>query len=82
MKKLMMSLMAVALLSTVASAKTTEKAPKENVNVKTTTYRLPKTNTLAKVTEEVKESKGRVVVVDRSLERVELFGVFNAVARS
>jgi len=40
MKKLMMSLMAVALLSTVASAKTTEKAPKENVNVKTTTYRL------------------------------------------
>ncbi|WP_312461300.1 hypothetical protein [Sphingobacterium siyangense] len=60
MKKLMMSLMAVALLSTVASAKTTEKAPKENVNVKTTTYRLPKTNTLVKVTEEVKESKGQL----------------------
>jgi ABC-type glycerol-3-phosphate transport system substrate-binding protein len=64
MKKLMMSLMAVALLSTAASAKTTvkttEKAPKENVNVKTTTYRIPKTNTLVKVTEEIKESKGQL----------------------
>ncbi len=60
MKKLMMSLVALAMLSTAASAKTMEKAPKENVNAKTTTYRLPKTNTLVKVTEEIKESQGKL----------------------
>ncbi len=60
MKKLMMSLLALAMLSTAASAKTMEKAPKENVNAKTVTYRLPKTNTLVKVTEKIIESEGKL----------------------
>lgn len=60
MKKLMMSLIALAILSTAASAKTTEKASPENVNAKTAQYRLPKTNTMVKVSEEVIEKKGQL----------------------
>ncbi|MDF2515893.1 MAG: hypothetical protein K0R59_1189 [Sphingobacterium sp.] len=58
MKKLMMSLVALAVLSTAASAKTTENASHKNATAKTTTYRLPKTNTTVKVTEEVTEMQG------------------------
>lgn len=55
MKKLMMSLVALAVLSTAASAKTMENASHKNAAAKTSTYRLPNTNTMVKVTEEVTE---------------------------
>jgi hypothetical protein len=55
MKRLMMSLVALAVLSSAASAKTMENASNKNATVKTSTYRLPKTNTTVKVTEEVTE---------------------------
>ncbi|MEI2273203.1 hypothetical protein OHD16_13715 [Sphingobacterium sp. ML3W] len=57
MKKIMMSLVALVILSSAASAKTTENASHKNATVKTSTYRLPKTNTIAKVTEEATEMK-------------------------
>lgn len=57
MKKLVMSLVAVAALSTAAFAGTGAKASKENANVKTTTEKLAKNNAKAKVTEASKESK-------------------------
>jgi len=57
MKKLVMSLVAVAALSTAAFAGTGAKAPKENANVKTATYKLAKNNAGVKVTEASKESK-------------------------
>ncbi|MGE8242511.1 hypothetical protein D3C87_562690 [compost metagenome] len=57
MKKLLMSLVAVAALSTAAFAGTDANAPKENANVKTTAYKLAKNNTPVKATEAAKESK-------------------------
>jgi len=58
MKKLVMSLVAVAALSTAAFAGTDAKAPKENANVKTTTEKLAKSNAEVKLTTEPNESKG------------------------
>ena len=57
MKKLVMSLVAVAALSTAAFAGTGAKAPKGNANVKTVNYKLAKNSAKVKVTEASKESK-------------------------
>ncbi|WP_158655990.1 hypothetical protein [Sphingobacterium sp. HMA12] len=54
MKKLVMSMVAVAALSTAAFAGTTAKAPKENASVKTTSHRLA--NKTVRVTEETTEA--------------------------
>lgn len=56
MKKLMMSLVAVAALTTTAFAGTDAKDTKENANAKTATYDLAKTKAEVKVAEK-KESK-------------------------
>ncbi|MGB3062959.1 hypothetical protein [Sphingobacterium thalpophilum] len=56
MKKLMMSLVAVAALTTTAFAGTEAKDTKENANAKTATYDLAKTKAEVKVAEK-KESK-------------------------
>ena len=61
MKKLVMSVIAVATLSTAAFASTDAKAPKENVNVKTTAYRAAKTNVDAKTTAKTKEDHSRLI---------------------
>jgi len=61
MKKLMMSLVAVAALTTTAFAGTEAKDTKENANAKTATNDLTKTNTEVKeikAAEVKKESKG------------------------
>lgn len=59
MKKLIMSLLAVAMLTSVASAKTEATALKGNASVKTTTHHLAN-NTLS-VIEESKETDGEFV---------------------
>jgi len=59
MKKLIMSLLAVAMLTSVASAKTGATAAKENASVKTTTQRLA--NNTLRVIEESKETDGKFV---------------------
>nr|WP_288810440.1 hypothetical protein [uncultured Sphingobacterium sp.] len=56
MKKLMMSLVAMAMLSSVASAKTGTTAVKENASVRTTTHRLA--NNAVKVIKETTEAEG------------------------
>ncbi|WP_426790623.1 hypothetical protein [Sphingobacterium sp. WOUb80] len=61
MKKLLMSLIAVAALSTAAFAGTSAKAHKENVNVKTTAYKPAKSNADAKTTEETKKNNSRLI---------------------
>ncbi|WP_312340598.1 hypothetical protein [Sphingobacterium sp.] len=60
MKKLMMSLIAVTALSTAAFA-SSAKAPKENVNVKTTAYKPAKSNADAKTTGETKKNNSRLI---------------------
>lgn len=57
MKKLVMSLVAVAALSTAAFAGTDAKASKENANVKASAENVAKSNTPAKADEASKESK-------------------------
>jgi len=61
MKKLLMSLVAVTALSSAAFAGTGAKAPKENVDVKTTAYKLVKSNAEAKTTGEAKENNSRLI---------------------
>ena len=68
MKKLMMSLVALVMLSSVASAKTGATAVKENASVKTTSKRL--SNNTLRVIEESTETDGKFV---RCLFKVSIY---------
>jgi len=59
MKKLLMSLVALAALSTAAFAGTDTKAPKENAEVKTSTSTASETTNKVEVTESTKESNAK-----------------------
>ncbi|WP_343321519.1 hypothetical protein [Sphingobacterium multivorum] len=61
MKKLLMSLLAVAALSTAAFAGTGAKAAKENVDVKTTANIPTKTIAEAKATGETKATNAKLI---------------------
>lgn len=68
MKRLIMSMLAVAMLTSVASAKTGATAVKENASVKTISQRL--SNNTLRVIEESKETDGKFV---RCLFKVSIY---------